>query len=127
MALSALPAVLCRALRDGGPLLLAALLTLLLGWSAWQDAHAATRSCAATPTVQPGAPQPAGDLPDLHALAPAEADPSTEHAGAVPVPVERCPHHLARRLSRLHSRPSSALTFRPAPLRQPPGRAPPLA
>lgn len=131
MASPAATATLCQLARQGWPLLAAALLTLLLGWSALHEGRgaAATSMMAASPaTLLDSAPHaPDGGLPPDEPLprseAPAEGGPEDE-----PLP----PAQLCQRTPPVappHTTIAPAVTTAVATRnrRQPPSHAPPAA
>lgn len=125
MALPVPAAALHRVARRGWPLLVAALLTVLLGWAALHEGRGAVAGPAGAQTEAMQAPAPDGTPPPEHGLMRAEAEPEPGRGGKPSSP----PPAYARHSASLHvcaaMSPAAALPFPLRPLRQPPGQAPP--
>ncbi|PTA73520.1 hypothetical protein C9412_02150 [Stenotrophomonas sp. Nf1] len=126
MASPAPTAALCQLARHGWPLLVAVLLTLLLGWSALHEGRG-TATAAMNTVHAPGAApaSPPHALPHEQAMHRAESEPDGSRGGKPPVLRRLC-------LQFPQSAPADApATLTPAPAlhapdrRQPPSQAPP--
>lgn len=126
MVLSVPTAAFCRTFRSAWPLLVAALLTLLLGWCALHEGRG-TLAAGQDPHVQHGgAPLPPGDPAQLHAMPAGEAESGKVRGGKPALPPALCQLSPPAPPARGNVRPTGALLFHLPPLRQPPGHAPPL-
>lgn len=118
---------LSRAAHWAVPLLVAALLTLLLGWSALQEGRSAVTTGLHEAASSLGLPAPHERLQVLHASPAAESEAEGHAPSTWPPAAAVCwLSPASRRLLQRHPAPA-ALQFRLAPLRQPPGHAPPYA
>ncbi|WP_414493576.1 hypothetical protein [Stenotrophomonas maltophilia] len=126
MASPAPTATLCQLARQGWPLLVAVLLTLLLGWSALHEGRGTATSDAPTVYAQGAAPaSPPYVLPHEQAMHRAESEPDGSRGEKPPVLRRLCLQH-----------PDNAPADAPVPVtpappvhmpgrRQPPSQAPP--
>ena len=125
MASPAPTVLLCQLARRGWPLLVAALLTLWLGWSALQEGRSTLTDAPGT-YVQGVAPSsPPYSLPHEHAMQRAESEPEGSRGDKPPVLRRLClqpPEHAPA------DAPTPAMPDPPVPVidrRQPPSHAPP--
>lgn len=125
MALPVPPAVMQRAVRQGLPLLVAALLTLLLGWTALHEGQTTLPRSGHSISQAAGAPAPTPRLPLQQAIQIAESECEGKQPGKAPAAVSSVHARHGGRRPDLQNPHPAALSFRLAPLRQPPGHAPP--
>jgi len=126
MASPAPIATLCQLARQGWPLLVAALLTLLLGWSALQEGRSTPTGGAPGTYAQDAAPfSPPYAPPHEHAMQRAESEPEGSRGDKPPAPRRLClqpPEHSPV------NAPAPTMLGPPVPApgrRQPPSHAPP--
>lgn len=127
MASPAPAATLCQLARQGWPLLVAALLTLVLGWSALHEGRGTATAAMPTVHAQGAAPaSPPHALPHEQAMHRAESEPDGSRSDKPAVLRRLCLQYPRRA-------PADApATVTPAPAvhapdrRQPPSQAPPL-
>jgi len=126
MASPAPTALLCQLARRGWPLLVAALLTLWLGWSALQEGRDTSTGDAPGIYAQDAAPSsPPYALPHEHAMQRAESEPEGSRGDKPPALRRLC---LQRPERAPADAPTPAMTDPPVPAtdrRQPPSHAPP--
>lgn len=121
-------ATFCRALCRGWPLLVATLLTLLLGWSELHEgrSHTLPGMAVVGPQLQNSPPHPGGSPPARqHALPAGEVEPDTGRHGQMPLLRPLCQQLRRRPAGSGDIRPTEALHFHLPHPRQPPGQAPP--
>lgn len=126
MASPAPTATLCQLARQGWPLLVAALLTLLLGWSALQEGRSTPTGDTPGAYAQGAAPSPPPyALPHEHAIQRAESEPEGSRGDKPPALRQLC---LQRPEHDPAYAPTPAMPDLPVPAtgrRQPPSHAPP--
>jgi hypothetical protein len=126
MASPAPTVLLCQLARRGWPLLVAALLTLWLGWSALQEGRGTPTGDAPGAYAQDAAPSsPPHALPHEHAMQRAESEPERSRGDKPPALRRLC---LQRPQHRPVDAPTPALPVPPVAVtvrRQPPSHAPP--
>lgn len=126
MASPAPTVLLCQLARRGWPLLVAALLTLWLGWSALQEGRGTPTGDAPGAYAQDAAPSsPPHALPHEHAMQRAESEPERSRGDKPPALRRLC---LQRPEHRPADAPTPALPVPPVAVtirRQPPSHAPP--
>ncbi len=126
MASPAPTVLLCQLARRGWPLLVAALLTLWLGWSALQEGRGTPTSDAPGAYAQDAAPSsPPHALPHEHAMQRAESEPERSRGDKPPALRRLC---LQRPQHRPADAPTPVLPVPPVAVtvrRQPPSHAPP--
>jgi len=126
MAPTALHRRLCTHLSSALPLLIVALLTLVLGWSALQEGRAhplaspqASAVEASSLTPEPGHPEP---LPGMAPGTESKPDSGRTPRSALPLLCQLLQWSPA---ASVPAPAQALLEFRPAPLRAPRGQAPP--
>lgn len=124
MALPVSATAFYRAARRGWPLIVAALLTLMLGWAALQENDYAAGGPSGGLTQQAQAPAPDG-MPLEQALLRADTQPDAGRGGKLPpLPARFATGDAPPRARAAVSLPAALPSPRPS-LRQPPGQAPP--
>lgn len=131
MALPAATATLCQLARQGGPLLAAALLTLLLGWSALHEGRgttAATSVAAAPAAALDSAPHaPEGGTPPDERLQRSEVPAEGGHEDPPTPPAQLCQHTSPVAPPHTTVVPAVSTAIASRNRRQPPSHAPPAA
>ncbi len=126
MASPAPTVLLCQLARRGWPLLVAALLTLWLGWSALQEGRGTPTGDGPGAYAQDAAPSsPPHALPHEHAMQRAESEPERSRGDKPPALRRLC---LQRPQHRPADAPTPVLPVPPVAVtvrRQPPSHAPP--
>ncbi len=126
MASPAPTATLCQLARHGWPLLVAVLLTLLLGWSALHEGRGTATVALHTVHIEGAAPaSPPHALPHEQAMHRAESDPDGGRGDKPPVLRPLCLHFPQPAPSNAPAPVTPGSTVHAPERRQPPSQAPP--
>lgn len=124
MALPVLATAFYRIARCGWPLLVATVLTLMLGWAALHEGGRSPSTPASGLAQELRAPVPDG-IPLEQALLRADTQPDAGRSGRLPALATQYSSHRASAHACAISLPKAALPFPLPLLRRPPGHGPP--